>query len=468
MPSPSRNVSALDPMIVGSEDAVLSYLLSGEPRALDKIGQVSPDDFLSPTKRQIFIAICDVASAGREPNPFTLTQQLLTCRRLEQVGGAAEVTRISLQYSSENVFDYSLGLLRDAACPRRVTEVCEQWRKGTVTIDELMVRLTEITEPRRGEFPAIIDVSELIARETELPPDIVEGLFHRGGKLAFGGGSKSFKTFTLINLAASVATGADFLGRRTTKGRVLYINLEIPSSYFAHRTATICKARATKVEFLKGNLDVWNLRGYAADFSRLLSWLLARIRHDDYYLIILDPIYKCLGDRDENKAGDIATLLNAVEQLAVHSGAGVAFGAHFSKGNQAQKESIDRIGGSGVFARDPDSILTFTKHQVADCFTVECVLRNHAPVKPFVVKWEYPLMRIEDSLDPQRLKQAKKGGGASVADIIELLEKPMSTVEWATAAREEIGLSNTTFYRLLREAKPSGKILRSNRKWQKK
>jgi len=33
------------------------------------------------------------------------------------------------------------------------------------------------------------------------------------------------------------------------------------------------------------------------------------------------------------------------------------FGAHFSKGNQAGKESIDRISGSGVFARDPDTIL---------------------------------------------------------------------------------------------------------------
>lgn len=38
-------------------------------------------------------------------------------------------------------------------------------------------------------------------------------------------------------------------------------------------------------------------------------------------------------------------------RLTVETGAGVAFGSHFSKGNQIQKESIDRISGSGVFAR---------------------------------------------------------------------------------------------------------------------
>ena len=123
------------------------------------------------------------------------------------------------------------------------------------------------------------------------------------------------------------------------------------------------------------------------------------------YLIIIDPIYKLLGLRDENKAGDIASLLNEIEALAVETGAAVAFGAHYSKGNQAGKEVIDRIGGSGVFARDPDSILNFTKHEENDCFTVDATLRNHPPIKPFVVRWEYPLMCADATLNPSELKQ---------------------------------------------------------------
>jgi RecA-family ATPase len=131
--------------------------------------------------------------------------------------------------------------------------------------------------------------------------------------------------------------------------------------------------------------------GKAADLSNLLPMLLRQIGRDKYVLII-DPIYKLLGLRDENKAGDIASLLNEIEALAVETGAAVAFGAHYSKGTQAGKEVIDRIGGSGVFARDPDSILNFTRHERNDCFTVDATLRNHPPIKPFVARWAYPLM----------------------------------------------------------------------------
>ena len=146
-----------------------------------------------------------------------------------------------------------------------------------------------------------------------------------------------------------------------------------------------------------------------SEFARTCSGLgkTAGANHDwTYVLIIIDPTYKLLFNRDENKAGDIASLMNEFEMVAVRTGAAVAFGAHYSKGNQSAKEPIDRIGGSGVFARDPDSILSFTRHEEPDCFTVEMNLRNHPPQNPFVVRWEFPLFAIDSVLDPNRLKQA--------------------------------------------------------------
>ena len=112
-----------------------------------------------------------------------------------------------------------------------------------------------------------------------------------------------------------------------------------------------------------------------------------RVKDGGYSLIVLDPIYKCYGDVDENSAGNVAGLMNAIEALTVETGAAVAFGAHYSKGNQAGKEAIDRISGSGVFARDPDSILNFTRHEEAEAFTIELTLRNFKPVAPFCVSW---------------------------------------------------------------------------------
>jgi hypothetical protein len=207
----------------------------------------------------------------------------------------------------------------------------------------------------------------------------------------------------LLDLAISVATGTEWWGRRTTSGRVLYVNLEIQRPFFAKRIRSICGARSITIS--PGELDVWNLRGYAADLDELVVKILKKIMDKRYALIILDPIYKCLGDRDENKAGDIAGLMNAIERLTVESGAAVAFGAHFSKGNQSMKESIDRIGGSGVYARDPDTILVMTQHQEEDAFTIEATLRNLPPVDPFCVSWTFPVMKLADELDPAELKQ---------------------------------------------------------------
>jgi hypothetical protein len=80
------------------------------------------------------------------------------------------------------------------------------------------------------------------------------------------------------------------------------------------------------------------------------------------------------------------------------------FGAHFSKGNQAGKESIDRIGGSGVFARDPDVILTMTPHEEDDAHVIDLTLRALPPVKPFVVRWCESIFITDRNADPAALK----------------------------------------------------------------
>ena len=105
-----------------------------------------------------------------------------------------------------------------------------------------------------------------------------------------------------------------------------------------------------------------------------------------YVLIVLDPMYKLYGKGKENDASDMAQLMNSIEDVAVQTGAAVAFGAHHSKGNQSEKQAIDRISGSGVFARDPDALLDFARHEEDECFTVEFIVRNFAPIEKRVAQ----------------------------------------------------------------------------------
>jgi hypothetical protein len=86
----------------------------------------------------------------------------------------------------------------------------------------------------------------------------------------------------------------------------------------------------------------------------------------------------------------------------------VVFGAHYSKGNQAGKDAIDRIGGSGVFARDPDVILTMTSHEDKDAYVVDLTLRALPHVDPFVVRWQHPCFMRDAAADASRVKQPGK------------------------------------------------------------
>lgn len=309
-------------------------------------------------------------------------------------------------------------------------------------------------------LPPIVDAATMLAEPAALPAELVAGVLHIGGKMVIGGGSKSFKTWLLSDLALAIATGTDWLGFPTTRGRVLYMNLEIQQAFFRKRLADICQAKGLILG--AGLLDVWNLRGHAAEISTLITEVLKQVGQK-YALIVVDPIYKALGGRDENKAGDIAGLLNELERLAVQSGAAVVFGAHFSKGNQAGKESMDRIGGSGVFARDPDSILVLTKHEEDDAFAVETTLRNHAPIPSFVVRWKFPLMHRDDDLNPARLK--KVGGRTPEYTADQLLDalgtRSATTSQWKRMVVDNLGMSDRTFYRLVDELKASGKVTAS-------
>ena len=316
------------------------------------------------------------------------------------------------------------------------------------------------SEAEEGQtpLPPIVDAAEFLAHPIIPPPELVWGILHQGSKMVLGGGSKTFKTWTLLDLAVSVAAGEPWLSFKTSKGRVLSLNFEIQTGFYQQRLQTV--AREKRITLTSGQIDLWNLRGHSASYRTIIPRIIERVKTTGYALIILDPIYKLYGNTDENSAGAVAQLLNALESLAVDTGAAIAFGAHYSKGNQASKESIDRISGSGVFARDPDSILNFTRHEEPNAFTVEATLRNFKPIEPFVARWQYPLMRRDEGLDPAKLKQ--QGGRPKLYTVDKLLAllkgQQLTSRNWCKLASLETGVSKARFYVLLEQAKRNPKL----------
>lgn len=279
-------------------------------------------------------------------------------------------------------------------------------------------------------------------------PVIVDGLLKKENKLVIGGGSKTFKSWNLIHLGIAIASGGKWLGRQCRKGKVLYVNFEIPDLEFEGRIKKVCHSQGI---CRPEDFHYWNMRGQLYDLEKLRPLLVRYNR--EYDVIILDPIYKCYGGKDENSAGDVGQILEYVEKITTETGAAVAFGAHFAKGNAASKQAIDRISGSGVFARDPDTILTFTAHEEDDAFTVDAILRNLPPVEPWVVRWEPFQFQADAGLDPEDLRQPGKKPRITVSDVLEILPaEGWTKKEWLQACVDRKICGKSTFYDLIKEA----------------
>ena len=336
------------------------------------------------------------------------------------------------------------------------------------TVNGARIPKAVVNDAPRWKLPDMEDVCDFLEMDLPKPPELVHGLLHKGDKMVLSGSSKSYKTWILTHLAMCVAVGADWWGLKTTQGRVLYANFEVAKPFFQRRIQKIREKVDIAVSDLKGQLTVWNIKGHGADITDLANEIIERTK-DKFDLIILDPIYKILGERDENSNGDIGDLMNEIDRIILETGASVIFGHHFSKGNQARKDSMDRMSGAGTFARDVETLLTITKHEDADTFVVDAVTRNHKRMEPFCVVLDDVIMERSETLDPRKLKQVNgRGIQFPMADLMKALNiQHLTRSELETQYRAATGASEGTFDKLFKKAKESNELelCEDGKKW---
>jgi RecA-family ATPase len=182
--------------------------------------------------------------------------------------------------------------------------------------------------------------------------------------MLIAGPSKAGKSYGLIELCCAIAEGKQWLGWQCTKGRVLYVNLELDRASCLHRFKDIYEAMGWQPRNIR-NLDIWNLRGKSVPMDKLAPKLIRRAAKKNYIAIIIDPIYKIITG-DENSADQMAAFCNQFDLVCTELGCAVIYCHHHSKGSQGQKRSMDRASGSGVFARDPDALLDLIELDVTE------------------------------------------------------------------------------------------------------
>ncbi len=198
----------------------------------------------------------------------------------------------------------------------------------------------------------------------ELSPCLIDGLLRQGHKMLIAGPSKAGKSFALIEMCIAIAEGKEWLGWKCTKGKILYVNLELDRPSCLHRFKDVYNALEWKPNNLS-NIDIWNLRGKSVPMDKLAPKLIRRAQKKNYIAIVIDPIYKVITG-DENSADQMAHFCNQFDKVCTELGCAVIYCHHHSKGSQGNKRSMDRASGSGVFARDPDALIDLIELELND------------------------------------------------------------------------------------------------------
>lgn len=291
-------------------------------------------------------------------------------------------------------------------------------------------------------LPLVQDAADIITEK--LPPivEIVEGVVAEQSKLVIGSGSKSFKTWLTMDMTLSIAHEVLWLGRKTTRKHVLYVNLELKPQTFKRRLQTIAKAKGITID-RKWFLHL-PLRGKMAGLSvdGLVSRIIRFAHHFKIEVIAIDPVYKMNLEGEENSSRDQTLFFNQLDRITTEAGCTLILNDHFSKGNQSEKDPLDAIRGSSAKGGDVDAAMVLRKHEVEGCLRVDMVHRELPPVEPFCIGWKFPLMELRPDLNPDAMKKAKAGRRkahdsqelvAAIADST--AENPVSIAVWAKVAK---------------------------------
>lgn len=183
---------------------------------------------------------------------------------------------------------------------------------------------------------------------------VVKGVLNLGELSLFFGASNTGKSFLTVDLAQAVESGRDWFGHRVRKGRVLYVVAEGGAGFVNRATAIDATFWVVRGAVTLAGPRADEDRNALIEVVRHLSFL-----HGDFTLIIVDTLARAMGDRDENAASDIGSLVSNCDIIRAATGAHVMLvhhvGKDFAKGARGHSALRAAIDTEIVLSRDEES-----------------------------------------------------------------------------------------------------------------
>jgi AAA domain len=461
------------PDCMESERAVLATVLASAiesgteyPPAIKALLSNAPDSFSDGQLGRIAKCIRQMQDEGLPASPMELARRLpddaTVISALPDEGlvldfGEVEAKRVLEIFQARKLWDtYRRACDSIQHSPAKTANIASHVR--TVE-DSLFLEPSE----QSAWLSLAEDAGDIVKATIPPPVEIIEGIVTDRSKLVIASSAKAFKTWTTIYAALAISHGVPFLERKTLRRRVLYLNLELKGDTFKRRVQAIAQKLDLKTE--RGWFTHLPLRGAMAGISSvgdLVSRIIQVVQECKAEVVVLDPLYKANVQGEENNSRDQTLLFNQLDRITTEVGATLILNDHSTKGNQSDKDPLDVIRGSSAKGGDVDAAMILRKHEIDGCYSVDLVHRELPPVEPFVIGWDYPLMKLRPDLSPKAMKRAAAGGRNPEHNVVELLafirettqSSGISTGEWA----ERAGIKRSTLNDYLEKMRSSGWI----------
>jgi len=235
-------------------------------------------------------------------------------------------------------------------------------------------------------------------------PFYIENWLPKPGKMVLYAPAKAGKSFMCVQLARCIASGEPFVGLKTDKSRVLYLQFELGMAVLQQRMAST--GRSYDGVYVGTSFDL------LLDSANGQGKLRTAIDAVKPQVVILDPLYKLMRG-DENESQDLLVVLNFLDNMIEE------FDCSFVLVHHMGKDSRRGARGSSVLEGYPDAYIELKKleHSLKLC---PKLLRHSAlPTQDIeVVMDKFEFVLKEEQLAMPTIKQRVLGYiGASLTPV---------------------------------------------------
>jgi hypothetical protein len=293
--------------------------------------------------------------------------------------GYDDATVLSILAASQPVMDIALAHRRqdpDRALAYLWLEHCQKAKPKATTPSDILSEFDDVSadpeviaSAKKAAAAAVIHenrfnietTAEFIVRRKATW--LIKGVLPRANFGVFYGASGSGKSFFVFDLAAAIARGVDWRGKKTTKARVLWIAAEGQED-MRKRVHGYCMAQGIEpseleMSFISDAPDLRNL----VDVKALIKQIK---KVGEFDLIVIDTLAQVMPGGNENSGEDMGMVMGHCKEITRATGAMVAPVHHSGK-----DESRGARGWSGLRAAcdfefeiirvDEDRVATVTK-----------------------------------------------------------------------------------------------------------